>query len=127
MSKYMKHRMKLVYLDQCATSEIYRDAKGRWEDVRRLLHEGVGKKRVMCPRSIEHLFETSSLTDQQATALDNELCKLSFGRSFLPEANTAAAQLVARVRGKKMQIDDFMHKNACRSIGDSGNLPFLRE
>ncbi len=127
MSKYMKHGMKLIYLDQCATSEIYRDPNGKWAEIRSLLHQGVKKKRLMCPRSIEHFIETSSLADGQAIALDDELHQLSFGRSFLPEADTAAMQLVASVRGKRMTIDDFTRKNDSVNIRKPGVLTLLRD
>ncbi len=126
MSKYMKHGMELLYLDQCATSEIYRDTRGRWGDILGTLSDGVRRRRLMCPRSIEHLFETSGLADEQAIALDAELHELSFRRSFLPEADIAAVQLVLAVRTRTVTVDDFLRKDAYRSIGDDGTLPYLR-
>lgn len=116
MGKYLKNGMSLVYLDQCAASELGSPHRERWNEIDEVLAEGVRWRRVMCPRSVEHICETSRMTASRAQALDRRLRDLSFERAFLPEAELATHQMVAKVRNTATRIDDFLTKHVLSGI-----------
>lgn len=116
MGKYLKNGMSLVYLDQCVTSEFGSAGNGRWDEVYELLEEGVKRRRLMCPRSIEHMCETARMSAPRASEVDRRLRNLSFERAFLSEAELAAHQIVSKIRKTSTRIDDFLRKHSMAGI-----------
>src|ERR1700730_15786292 len=68
-SKYLERGMFLLYLDQCAISRFLDGKKNEeWSEVRSLVLWGNESRRLLCPGSLEHMYETASLDDERAIA-----------------------------------------------------------
>ena len=86
--------MQLVYLDQCVLSRFLEKPENEpWSELRELLLKGNVNRRILCPKSLEHLVETSSLPDGDAVRLDELLGRLSFGWALSNEFDLVAWQI----------------------------------
>ena len=62
MSKYLKNGRHLIYLDQCVLSRfLEKPENDPWRDLRETILKGNANRQILCPTSLEHLVETSSL------------------------------------------------------------------
>ena len=128
MSKYLKNGMHLVYLDQCVVSRFLDKSENEcWRDLRELVLKGNTRRRLLCPTSLEHLVETSSLPDAEAIFLDELLGKLSFGWALVSEPMLVTGQIVNRLRNRPISRAHFLEKGDLRPITYPGTLSKLRE
>src|SRR5688572_12234629 len=101
MSKYLKSGMHLVYLDQCVISRfLEKPENDQWSDLREIVLKGNAKRLILCPTSLEHLIETSSLPDAEAVFLDELMGKLSFGWALSNEPMLVTQQIISRLRSR---------------------------
>jgi hypothetical protein len=106
MSKYLKKGMHLVYLDQCVVSRfLEKPENARWRDLREIILRGNANRRILCPTSLEHLIETSSLPDADAVFLDELMRKLSFGWTLSDEFMLFEWELSAALSGLRNFVD----------------------
>src|SRR5437773_1636908 len=101
--------MYLVYLDQCILSRfLERPENEPWCDLREIILKGNASRRILCPTSLEHLIETSSLPDKDAIFLVRLMRKLSFGWSLSPEPALIARQIIAKLRNLPLSRGKFL-------------------
>lgn len=128
MSKYLKNGMHLVYLDQCVVSRfLEKSANEQWRDLRDIVLKGNAKRRLLCPNSLEHLIETSSLPDAEAVLLDELMRKVSFGWTLLTEPLLVTQQIISKLRNRPVSRAQFLEKRLLRPITHPGTLTGLRE
>jgi hypothetical protein len=128
MSKYLKNGMHLVYLDQCVLSRFLEKPENeQWRDLREILLKGNARRRILCPTSLEHLVETSSLPDAEAIFLDEMLGKLSFGWALSDEPMLVTRQIVRTLRNQPISRAQFLEKRLLRPITFPGTLARLRD
>ncbi len=121
MSKYFSNGMRCIYLDQNASSNICASApEGRWDEISHLMKEGVRRKRLLIPISIEHCLETSKRIREEALHHDNELRKLSFGWSVYPEPIISANLLARKIRNIKVGKTVFLRKSRSLPLAAPG-------
>ena len=118
-SKFFKNGMHCLYLDQFAASHICDSPPNEiWTRISSLVKEGVEKRRLICPLSVEHMIETSGKKLETARIHDEEYRKLSFGWSFYPEADVTSRLIICKIRGIKTSKNDFIRKE----IAPLGNI-----
>lgn len=128
MSKYLKSGMHLVYLDQCVLSRfLEKPENDQWRDLREIVLKGNAKRRILCPTSLEHLIETSSLPNAEAVFLDELMEKLSFGWALSNEPMLVTQQIISRLRSRPVSRSQFLEKRLLRPITYPGTLAKLRE
>ena len=102
MSKYLKNGMHLVCLDQCVISRFLdKPENEQWRDLCQTILKGSESRRILCPTSLEHLIETSSLPDADAVFLDEVMRKLSFGWALSSEPLLVTQQIISRLRSRR--------------------------
>jgi len=128
MSKYLKNGMHLVYLDQCVISRFLEKPQNeQWRDLREIVLKGNERRRLLCPTSLEHLIETSSLSDADAVFVDELMSRLSFGWALATESSLVSQQIINRLRIRRTSRAQFLQKRHLRSISYPGTLTKLRE
>src|ERR1035437_7934840 len=128
MSKYLKNGMHLIYLDQCFLSQFLgKPEDQQWLNLRNLVLDGNSARKILCPTSLDHLIETSTLPDADAIFLDELMGKLSFGWALLDEFSQIARQIIAKLRNRPITRAQFLEKNLLRPITYPGALQKLRE
>src|SRR6266404_3739211 len=128
MSKYLNKGMHLVYLDQCILSRFLEAPENeQWRELRNLVLKGNAGRKILCPTSLEHLIETSSLPDAEAIFLDELMAKLSFGWSLSDEPAMITRQIIAKLRSRPPSRAQFLQKGLLRRITYPGTLAKLRE
>jgi hypothetical protein len=128
MSKYLNKGMRLVYLDQCILSRFLEKPENeQWRELCNLVLKGNAARKVLCPTSLEHLVETSSLPDAEAIFLDKLMRRLSFGWSLCDEPLLIALQIVAHLRNRPLARSQFLQKRLLRPITYPGTMAKLRE
>jgi hypothetical protein len=126
-SKYLGRGMFLLYLDQCAISRFLDDEKNEeWSEIRSLILRGNESRRLLCPASLEHMYETASLDDDRAIALDRLLRSLSFGWSLMPEPRLIARQVNSRLRQLTVTRNQFLQRKLWQHLDNPGTLQALR-
>ena len=127
-SKFLKNGMYLVYLDQCVLSRFLEKAENQpWRELRELVLIGNSKRRILCPTSLEHLIETSSLPKSEAVFLDELIEKLSFGWALSGEATLVAQQIISKLRNRPISRAHFLEVRPFRRITYTGTIEKLRE
>jgi len=120
--------MHLVYLDQCAISRFLpKPDNEQWRKLRDVVLKGNAARRILCPKSLEHLIETSMLPDAEAIFLDELMGKLSFGWALSDEAMLIARQIIAKLRSRPPSRAQFLEKRLLHPITYPGTLAKLRE
>jgi len=120
--------MHLVYLDQCILSRFLEAPENeQWRELRNLVLKGNAGRKILCPTSLEHLIETSSLPDAEAIFLDELMAKLSFGWSLSDEPAMITRQIIAKLRSRPPSRAQFLQKGLLRRITYPGTLAKLRE
>ncbi len=128
VSKYLTKGMHLVYLDQCVLSRFLETPKNtQWCDLCEIILKGNASRRILCPTSLEHLIETSSLPNEDAVYLDELIRKLSFGWALSDEFLLIAHQIIAKLRDRLFSRAHFLEKRVLRPITYPGTLEKLRE
>ncbi len=128
MSKYLNNGMLLVYLDQCVVSRFLdKPENQQWLELRNLLLKGNAARKILCPGSLEHLIETSSLQDSDAIYLDELMKTLSLGWSLSIDPRLIVQQIIAKLRSRPHSRRQFLEKGLLRPIKTSGALIQLRE
>jgi hypothetical protein len=128
MSKYLKNGMQLVYLDQCVLSRFLEKPENeQWRNLREIILKGNARRCLLCPTSLEHLIETSSLPDADAVFLDELMGNLSFGWALSDEAMLVTQQIIRRLRSRPISRSQFLEKRLLRPITYPGTLAKLRE
>lgn len=128
MSKYLKNGMQLVYLDQCVLSRFLEKPENEhWLKFRELVLKGNAMRRLLCPTSLEHLIETSSLRDDDAIYLDRLMGKLSFGWALSFEFVMVTQQIINRLRDRPVSRAQFLEKRLLRPIEHPRTLAQLRD
>ncbi len=118
----------MVYLDQCVISRFLpKPENEQWLELRDLVLKGHAARRILCPTSLEHLIESSSLPDADAIFLDELLGKLSFGWTLSTEPLLVAWQIIAKLRSRPLSRAHFLEKRLLRPIKYPGTLAKLRE
>src|SRR5438552_13059447 len=117
MSKYLNKGMHLVYLDQCVLSRFLEKPENeQWQELCNLLLKGNAARRILCPTSLEHLIETSSLPDAEAIFLDKLMGKLSFGWWLSEEPVMITRQIIAKLRDRPFSRAQFLEKRLLKPI-----------
>ena len=112
--------MKCLYLDQFAVSNICNISNdGQWGRISNLIAEGVKKKKLICPGSIEHLIETSGADINRAVLQDDLLKHLSYGWHFYNEADITANYIMCEIRKNKITKGHFIRKDATRRFTEN--------
>jgi hypothetical protein len=120
--------MHLVYLDQCVLSRFLEKPENeQWRKLREVVLAGNAKRRILCPTSLEHLVETSSMPDSDAICLDDLMKTLSFGWSLPVDPQLVVQQIIAKLRNHPISRQHFLEKGFLRPIKTSGALAQLRE
>ena len=120
--------MHLVYLDQCVLSRFLdRPQNQQWHELRGLLMQGNANRKIMCPKSLEHLIETAMLPDDDAILLDELMGKLSFGWALTLEFSLVARQIINKLRNSKVCRADILQKGHLRPLTFPGTLAKMRE
>lgn len=115
----MRDQKTYIYLDQCVVSRLLdRPSNVSWLPVRELLFRGNAQQRIVCPYSLEHLVESSSMHEKDAIAADDILRQLSLGYSILPEPDLIAAQINAVLRDTKLGAANFLHPIPFKPLSD---------
>jgi hypothetical protein len=128
MSKYLNKGMHLVYLDQCIISRFLEKPENeQWRELRNLVLKGNSARKILCPTSLEHLIETSSLPDAEAIFLDELMGRLSFGWSLCDEPVLITLQIIAKLRSCPLSRAQLLQKRLLRPITYPGTLAKLRE
>jgi hypothetical protein len=126
-SRYLERGMFLLYLDQCSISRFLDGKKNEeWSEVRSLVLWGYESRRLLCPGSLEHMYETASLDDERAIALDQLLRRLSFGWSLAPEPHLIARQVNSRLRQLTVTRNQFPQRKLWQPLNNPGTLQVLR-
>ena len=72
----MKMEKKILYLDQFAMSNMYNAAStSLWGVLRQTIQEKVSKGGLLCPMSLEHLYETVGRSNKDITGNHNVVFK----------------------------------------------------
>jgi len=120
--------MYLVYLDQCVLSRFLEKSKNEaWRDLRETILKGNTNRRILCPTSLEHLIETSSLSDADAVFVDELMGKLSFGWALSDEFVLVTQQIIGKLRSRPVSRSHFLAKGVLRPIKTSGALEDLKQ
>ncbi len=128
MSKYLKHGMLLLYLDQCVLSRFLATSENeKWRELCDVISRGSAERRFLCPMSLEHLVESSGLATREAVFLDDVIRKLSLGWSLLPEPKLIVKQIIGRLRRIPNKPEHFMQKGLWQPIANSATLTALKE
>lgn len=107
----------VVYLDQCAVSRfLVPIASPLWAEFREVLIDGVRKKSLICPNSLEHMVETSGLGDSRAFELNEILRELSDGFSVELEPQLIVRQLVSRLRTRNIADDQVFRQDLIKPM-----------
>jgi hypothetical protein len=128
MSKYLKGKMRLVYLDQCVVSRLIQKPENEpWKELRDTIFLCHEKQRILCPSSLEHLVETSAMTERDAIDADRIVRVLSFGWSLALEPKLVARQIFCTLTGMKMSRGQFLQKGMLQPLSRPGTLNTLRK
>jgi hypothetical protein len=120
--------MLLVYLDQCVLSRFLdKPGNQQWLELRNLVLKGNAARKILCPTSLEHLIETSSLPDAEAIFLDELMGTLSFGWALLDESLLIARQIIAKLRSRPLSHSQILEKRLLRPITYPRTLAKLRK
>lgn len=93
-----------VYLDQFAVSAIcddHAEASEQWTAIGNLLKEGVEKKKIVCPYSLEHLIETSMKHERSAFSQDLNFAVIARNVKIRNEVDSSARHIIATIRGER--------------------------
>ena len=128
MSKYLRHGMQLVYLDQCVLSRLTdRPHNESWAEVRAAIFAAHDRHHLLSPNSLEHLFETAAMPDADAVEADQIIRKLSCGWCLANEARLVARQIFAAIKGVPVTRGHFLVKKALNPLTRKGTLTALRK
>lgn len=123
--------MKCLYLDQFAVSNICNLSDNElWVNIYNLIVDGVKKKKLICPGSIEHLVETSGADKHRAVLQDNLLKELSYGWHFYHESDITAHYIMCKIRKIKVTKCHFIRKEVTRSYNEEnvyGDLQGIKQ
>jgi hypothetical protein len=128
MSKYLAHRMHLVYLDQCVVSRLIDRLRNKaWAEVRAGLFKAHLRRRLLSPNSLEHLIETAAMQDQDAMEADQILRRLSSGWCIANEARLLARQIFSAIKDVPVTRGHFLEKKSLNPLTREGALAALRQ
>jgi hypothetical protein len=128
VSKYLKSGMHLVYLDQCFVSHFLGEPENQqWLELRNLVLKGNAARKILCPTSVEHLFETSMLPAADAIFLDELMRKLSFGWTLSTDLVLITKQIIWKLRNRPVSHEQFLEKGVLLPVEASGALMELKQ
>lgn len=109
--------MRIVYLDQCALSNIALDSKNKdWETIGALLESLTKKRLAACPISTESLIETAALPLWEQRDQRPEIAALmesiSGGLEFMDDFEMIAVQAVSLARSGNPLQESAIKKRA---------------
>ncbi|HVU22717.1 MAG TPA: hypothetical protein VHE13_01245 [Opitutus sp.] len=87
-----------------------------WAEFRDVLIDGVQKKKLICPNSLEHMVESAGLEDRRAIELDALLRKLSDGYSVELELQLIIRQLIGRLRNRNVSDDQVLKRDLLKPM-----------
>lgn len=83
MSYTMRKKRKIVYLDQCAVSNMIDAEEGRvWFEVKKSIIKAYNQNKIICPIPIEHYLESGARHREDAIRQNDFFVEISGGKEF---------------------------------------------
>ena len=97
-----------IYLDQFAVSDLIEGKTDIWRDIKILLEECYAKKRLYCPLSAQHFFETVKKNLPAAKLHHDFFYSLSDGYFFKNELFLTTQLISSLIRGHNFTLKTFL-------------------
>lgn len=111
MKEFIAGNKCCIYLDQFAVSGIFESGDEVWKEIGDLLLTGFKNNRIVCPISVEHLWESSQKHADKAELLDRAFLQISGGYSFKEEAQITSQLLISKVRNNNVTPKTYLLTN----------------
>lgn len=116
MKEFVARNMYCIYLDQFAVSGMFESEDKVWNEIGDLLLTGYKFNKIICPISVEHLWESSQKHADKAKLLDNAFLQISGGYSFKEETQITSQLLISNVRNNNITPKTYLLTNISSSI-----------
>jgi len=126
--KYFPGNVIVVYLDQCVVSLFLPHAVNKpWKPLCAAIERAVDRGFIICPWSLEHLVETSSLKDPDVHLLQKTLSALSKDWQLRIEPELVGRQIIEQLRGLQVGHTSFLRQGSSPIASSTKELAELRQ
>lgn len=124
----IKKEIKILYLDQFATSNLVQENKGIWLELKELIDLGIKNNRLLCPIPHDHFIETSQAIHDKALKIDEFFSKLSKGYMFKSTAFTNSQIIISILRKNNLTHNTFIYDGIKENIlSKKENFEFYKQ